>query len=284
MADVEFVFVNDCTPDKSIEVLREVMREYPDVNARIVDHATNKGLFCARRTAMDNATGEYWIHCDSDDWVEPDYCEKLYNAAVAENADIACCKRHNGMGGDSGKATYDYEYETIKDTLSPKNISVVKETTCNKLVRASVYKDNGIMPWQGISAWEDVFLTTRLRVMAHKIVVIKDALYHYNNINNTSMTKTFSLSTYKDRIAGTRMLEAFFKEKGIEGTEELIKYMKVKSRLGLMFSATEDAVRTWKTAFPESTNYIWSTPNVRFPEKALGWLLSVLPVPLGVCL
>ena len=77
-SDLEYVFVNDCTPDQSIEILKKVMAEYPQrKNAvKIVNHAKNRGLAAARNTAYDNATGDFVTIVDSDDWLEWDALEK----------------------------------------------------------------------------------------------------------------------------------------------------------------------------------------------------------------
>lgn len=90
---IEYIFVDDCSPDKSIEILENVLREYPHrrLQTRIIRHTENQGLGGARKTGMEYATGEYIIHCDSDDWVEPDMYETLYRKATEENADIVGC-------------------------------------------------------------------------------------------------------------------------------------------------------------------------------------------------
>ena len=72
--NIEYIFVNDCTPDHSIDVLQEVLKEYPNrakfVN--IVSHNINRGLAAARQTAIRHATGDYMFHLDSDDYLEHD--------------------------------------------------------------------------------------------------------------------------------------------------------------------------------------------------------------------
>lgn len=80
---IEYIFVDDCSPDKSIEILEDILREYPhrEPQVKIIRHTENQGIGGTRRTGVKNATGEYIIHCDSDDWVEPDMYEMLYGKA-----------------------------------------------------------------------------------------------------------------------------------------------------------------------------------------------------------
>ena len=70
--DVEYIFVNDCTKDAAIDVLKNVVADYPYVGSRvkIINHEKNKGLAGARLTGLQNATGEYVWCVDSDDYIQ----------------------------------------------------------------------------------------------------------------------------------------------------------------------------------------------------------------------
>ena len=87
---IEFIFVNDCTKDRSIEILEQVLSEYPQrkEQVKIIHHKKNGGLVAARNTGLKHATGDYIIHCDSDDWVDLNMYEAMYNKAIETNADM----------------------------------------------------------------------------------------------------------------------------------------------------------------------------------------------------
>lgn len=93
LEEMEFIFVNDCTPDSSMVILREIIKEYPNRarQVRIVEHDQNKGSATARNTGLDNARGSYIIYCDSDDWVEREMYEKMIKKAFDDKADIVGC-------------------------------------------------------------------------------------------------------------------------------------------------------------------------------------------------
>ena len=76
--DIEYIFVNDCTKDSSMQVLEFVMKDYPARNVRIINKEKNEGLPQARKTGVLASTGDFIMHIDSDDWVEHDIVEKLY--------------------------------------------------------------------------------------------------------------------------------------------------------------------------------------------------------------
>ena len=88
--DIEYIFVNDCTLDNSIEILQKTLEKYPNRkdSCKIIHHDTNKGPAVTRNTGLELAIGEYIAFCDSDDWVEITMYEELYNKAKKENADI----------------------------------------------------------------------------------------------------------------------------------------------------------------------------------------------------
>ena len=91
--DIEFIFVDDCSPDRSLDILNEVLEEYVDrqLQTQIVRLDQNGGLPNARKVGLRLATGNYIIHCDSDDWVERDMYRAMYEKAIKTNADMVVC-------------------------------------------------------------------------------------------------------------------------------------------------------------------------------------------------
>src|SRR5690554_2984658 len=87
--NMEYIFVNDCSSDKSMEILNEVIDTYPEKKKQIViiNHDTNKGLSAARSSGIQLAKGEYIAHCDSDDWIDTDMYELMMNSIIKEKSD-----------------------------------------------------------------------------------------------------------------------------------------------------------------------------------------------------
>ena len=85
--DTEFVFVNDGTPDRSMEVLQSVLEEFPGRDVKIVNKE-NGGLPQARKSGVEASSGDYIMHVDSDDWIEPGAIEKLARKAIETDADV----------------------------------------------------------------------------------------------------------------------------------------------------------------------------------------------------
>ena len=99
LENIEFIFVNDCTPDDSMDILHYVLEEYPKrrEQIKIIEHETNRGISAVRNTGLKNATGQYIIYCDSDDWVEKNMYEKLLVKALETSADIVGCDFFDAM-------------------------------------------------------------------------------------------------------------------------------------------------------------------------------------------
>lgn len=91
--DIEYLFIDDCTPDRSIEILNRVLGEYPQRKNQVIIHRMekNSGQAAVRKWGMLNAAGDYVIHCDSDDWVDVTMYEKMYNKAIEDGSDVVVC-------------------------------------------------------------------------------------------------------------------------------------------------------------------------------------------------
>ena len=87
---VEFLFINDCTPDDSMKVLQAVWDDYPHLRekVRIIANSQNLGVSETRKRGIREAKGEYIAWVDSDDWIEADMIEKMWEATQNGLIDI----------------------------------------------------------------------------------------------------------------------------------------------------------------------------------------------------
>ena len=88
--NIEYIFVDDCSPDNSVNKIREIVARYPEREpmVKILSHSPNRGVSFSRQQGLEAATGEFVIHCDSDDWVDQDMYESAYKAAIDNDADV----------------------------------------------------------------------------------------------------------------------------------------------------------------------------------------------------
>lgn len=192
--DMEFIFVDDCTPDRSIEILKSVIEDYrlrfaeKKYEVRIERMPTNSGLAAVRRHGIQLATGDYIIHCDSDDWVNVTMYEKMYNKAIEDDADMVVCDYYRSDGvthrEDTGFISKQKE-QFIKEMLYMRTSWAV----WNKLVKRELYHPNFVYPTGAMA--EDMLISTQLALFSNRISFLRKNLYFYNNnpksiVNNAS--------------------------------------------------------------------------------------------------
>ena len=211
--DVEYIFVNDATPDQSIEVLRTVMELYPEraKAVKIVEHPHNKGLSAARNTGVDNATGEYVWHVDSDDYVATDAVEKLIEAAERNNADIVICDINvvTSKGIYAEKIIYNDKVDYIRRLLQ----HTQKCAHWNKFYRKSLLDTTGIRSDEQIRMAEDYAVTPRLLYCAKRVAMLHEPLYFYETTNQSSYVHNLSHVAIESHHRADEILMEFFANK-----------------------------------------------------------------------
>jgi len=210
--DIEILCVNDGSTDDSQAIIDEFARRYPDLIVPF--QKENGGLSDARNYGMKRAQAEYITFVDSDDWVDPDWIEKLYARAVEESADIVV--------GDV-KITDDHgESGIISANFRTKQLQVLSwHNAWNKLYKKSLFTDNNVEFPVGI--WfEDLATIPRLIVLADRITHVNGAGYYYFQ-RPGSITTTFDVNRLNDYITAVEILYEFFDKQGIlaEYKEEL---------------------------------------------------------------
>lgn len=214
--NIEYIFVNDCTKDKSIDILKEVVERYPTrkPQVRIIEHEKNKGLAGTRNTAVAAATGEFLMHVDSDDYVDKEIVNKSVQAQGDADADIVIV--------DFKKAYPMFDKDVKHSVFSETSlycISVLERNEPNaiwgKLIRTSLYVDNSICCLEGSNQGEDYQVLPKLYYFAKKIINLSQCLYYYDCQNEGAYSNSFSKSKYVQNWNSMNSVELFFHEKGL---------------------------------------------------------------------
>lgn len=185
--DIEFLFIDDCSPDKSIEVLKKVLENYPHRKHQIVLHRMehNSGQAAVREWGIKNATGDYIIHCDSDDWVDVRMYETLYNKAVSENADVVVCDYIVTDGKDSNTIVNACHSKDLQTFIENCLLQRDPWSLCNKLFNLRAYSK---IEYPTGAMGEDMTIMLQLLWNCHKLAYVTDSLYYYYQ-NSNSITK-----------------------------------------------------------------------------------------------
>lgn len=195
---IEFIFVNDCTPDKSIDILQQVLEEYPHRKKQvtILHHEQNKGLAASRKTALAIAQGDYIIHCDSDDWVDLNMYEAMYNKAIAENADMVYCSIIIKLLSGKSKYLLSKKYTSPREMFFNSFHTPDFNTLCNKLFIHKIACSSDIIVPEHICMGEDLLRTSQMLLQCNNISCIPTVFYHYIK-NNDSITKEFDIKLHR---------------------------------------------------------------------------------------
>lgn len=254
---IEYIFVNDCSPDRSMDVLLSVLEEYPDrkEHVKILNHTVNTGQSGARKDGMAIASGEYIIHCDSDDWVDLDMYESMYEKAKQDNVEAVCCDIVLEHGTFSRclqvNSRYD-DHRLMYDCIEP--ISVEYLSMCNRMVSRKVFERNTIEPFKGVNMWDDVGLSIRLRYYIQSSSVINKPFYHYNRQNETSTTRRPLMDRIREQMLCIEYIEDFFrKEQDYDKYRLFISYLKIHS-IEELFRKDAD---TWVAYFKPERSRLW---------------------------
>lgn len=267
LADVEFIFVDDASPDDSVEILKRTLSCYLDRDVTIVTHEFNKGLPSARNTGLSIATGDYIFHCDSDDYLETDALEILYKKAKEDNADMVWGdfyltflknERYMTVGG----------YDTPNDVLRAMLSGSMKYNVWNKLVRRALYTNNEIVFPDRHGMGEDMTMIM-LASCAKKVAYVPKPVYHYVKLNTNAFSSTFSNKHLVDIRFNADRIIAFLKERKGELLEEDVAIFKLSIKFPFLITDDEKMYRLWEEWYPESNKYITKNRSISFRSKIL---------------
>ncbi len=190
LEDIEIVVVNDCSPDKSMDIVRKYAEG--DERIKIVEHDKNHGLMIARRSGYMAATGDYITFCDSDDTLAEGALEALYLEAVRTDADIV-----------SGVIEYiptkgkSYQWKN-KLSYGIDKISVLRSlltdefghNLCSRLFGKELLQNYDYETYEKATNGEDAMLFYQVVDNVSKVVAIDRVVYEYRqNLESSSQVR-----------------------------------------------------------------------------------------------
>lgn len=193
LENVEIIFIDDGSTDGS----SEICKEYAATDSRILYYKKeNEGLAAARQDGIERASGEYVGFVDSDDWLELNMYERMYEVAVKEDADVVFC---NCYEDDNRKNPYYlepgvYDRERIEKEILPRSLAgltprgtndVIRWCNWLRIYRLSLIRDNNIAFGRGFRRSQDLQLTFETALYAQTYVSLNDEyLYHNRTQDN----------------------------------------------------------------------------------------------------
>ena len=190
LKEIEIIVVNDGSPDNSQKIIDKYVKKYPDKVKSFIKE--NGGQGSARNLGIEKAKGEYISFVDSDDWLDTEALEKMYNLAKKNKSDIVICDMIDH-----------YDSYTIYHNCTKYNsVFEVTPSACNKIFKKELIKDFRFLSklW-----YEDFNFTTKILFNTDKISNISEGFYHCNcghesTMNNNNSKKNLDMIIIMDDI------------------------------------------------------------------------------------
>ncbi len=177
LEDIEILCVDDGSTDSAPKIIDEYEQKYPEKVKAF--HKTNGGEFTTRNYGLERASGEYITFVDTDDYVEKNWAEKLYNAAKENDADLAVCafERIN-LETDKVVCTDMTRFGYSCKKIDPNDdfMVFINPAPWNKIYKRDKVKDLRFLSFRGFN---DTMFLMEAYSRIEKIVFIPDVLYHY---------------------------------------------------------------------------------------------------------
>lgn len=196
--DIEILIVDDCGNDGTMDVIKKFQMNHPrGKDICVVTNDTNQSVSYSRNRIIDEAKGQYLYFMDSDDTIEPNTIQLLYDAILKNQAQIAYASYDIIDGiNKSHKEVYRKDSLVLNgvDKLALyafKNNHKFQVSVCNHLIDLTFLRKSGIR-FMHFSYWEDMVYTAELVTKVECAVLLPNITYHY-------LRRPGSLSNYQNR-------------------------------------------------------------------------------------
>ena len=201
LSDIEIICIDDGSTDNSFKILKDFSNG--DKRFKIF-HQENSGAGFSRNVALEKVTGDFVLFLDSDDWIEKDTCEKLYNQAINLHSDLVLfdAVRHlpdnqsmdliHFLGEDSNKdfSSLSFDYKLVKNKVLNAYFGVI----WSKFYKSSFIFENNIkFPYHKL--YNDVEFHVKSMLLAKRISYFPKIFYHYNRIGQDSLQTLYVSSS-----------------------------------------------------------------------------------------
>lgn len=254
LEDIQIILVNDGSKDNSGNIAREYEKNNKD--RVIYVEKENGGLSDARNYGLKYATGDFIAFLDSDDYIEKNAYEKMYNKAIEENADYVEC---DFIWEFPNKIRVDkqYPYKNKKEMLS-----FVRVVAWNKLIKSQLITDNNLEFPKGLR-YEDVEFTYKLIPFVNKFAYVDKPFIHYvqreGSIANVQNERTAEIFTVLDNVIEFYKKNNIYEEYRDELEYNYARYL-LCSSLKRMCKIKDKTIR--EKLLTES----WERLNLNFPN------------------
>mgnify|MGYP004621027173 FL=1 len=214
LEDIEIILIDDGSTDDSLNIIKDYAKKYNNIK---YTSKRNEGQAIARNIGIQMASGEFITFIDSDDYVELNMLEELYNIAKLEKSDIVVCdyvEEYNNKNIEK-KSLY-IEADNIK-----RSYVLCVAGPCSKIINSDIFKKNDIKFLEG-NIYEDLAIIPTLAFYSNKISYCNEILYHYVIRQNSTMNQTKYSKKLESIFNVMDTLYNSFKGKGYDNELEFL--------------------------------------------------------------
>lgn len=193
-SDIEIICVDDCSTDGTPDILKEFAKK--DTRVKAIFNEKNQGVSESRNRAMQLVKSDYIMFCDSDDFYKPTMCEKMYEAIIKNDSDVAICSIE--LKYEIAEKGLQEDYFEIKEdkTVSAESVDISNIIVCpvNKIYKTEIIKGHKLSFPTGLRH-EDEFFSNAYLLWVKTITFVKDRLYVYRRHSSSFMNQVFKKQT-----------------------------------------------------------------------------------------
>ena len=277
LQDIEIIFINDCSPDRSWAILKSIIEEYPHRKSQIklIENPENVGPGVSRQKCAKVANGAFIYFADSDDWLEPSMLERMYEVATKNKADIVGCQVNiiprSGKPFRSNYRTDLSKEEWISNMILMPDLSI-SIALWTRMIRRNIYERTivGEDTIKDLVRFEDFLNVVKCHYYSNKIVWIEDPLYNHDWSNLGSVTKKKDKRAFDSYIRQAYALEIFFHEKDVNLYDSEISIFKTRAKNQYITNVDFFDPSKWRDLWPELNK----NKNVSRKQRIMMWLAS----------
>ncbi|MCP1252931.1 glycosyltransferase [Elizabethkingia sp. S0634] len=277
LLSLQIIFIDDCTQDNSIEILKNVLKDYPHriADTSFLQNEQNKGASVSRNIGLEIAKGEYIAFCDADDWTDKSTLEEMYETISSDNADIIWTDFYYTSPSNEilkNQSVTEKKEKCIKALMSEE----MHGALWNKMYNRNLFFENGIRFPEGRDMWEDLCTNIQLFHFTKKVTYLPRAFYHYIQYNANSIgSSTLNEKKLSDIIENTDTIESFLTEKKVSHLyEKEMFFLKLAAKQNLLFTCDKKNFEKWRSIYPESNRYIMKFKALPSHLRLIGWAVT----------
>jgi len=222
LQSIEIILVNDCSTDSSEIIIKQFLKN--DSRIIYIKNQINKNVGYSRNVAIKKAEGEYIMFVDSDDYIELNAAETLYNKAKSLELDILEFDYYKGKEGGFKTQKHQLFEKPLSGADYFEKIPFTNSVIWNKLWRTAFIKENQLFFTDGY--YEDVLFISKSMFYVNKIFRIDFVFYYYNIRNESIMTsKTSSMHIKSLIVLVNNLAKMYVQTIGKPGNNQRLKIL-----------------------------------------------------------